>query len=459
MSAAVPIHATLELVPLDLSPDGEDRLLVRLRYTDASGNAAHVPPGGHVDVSASRGSVQWQPRARYGDPAAIVRLTDAGPLALRVTSDLPRLPPVLTARTDTRAWHLPAVTARALGPHAVVVGWFPRVAAGAIRVERIGADGSRRDWSISAPASSLRDLSVEPGASYTYVVRRAGEDAIDAGVGVPADLPAGSPEALRGKAMWLTFDDDALHWNVDAMLARARRAGLRAILLRLCYDEFDERTPARRPALDALIDGAAARGIAVIAWSVPRAVTFEDLAANVGALAYRTAAGNGPRGLAVDLERGPDFLGSGAAGRRALQTYLARLREAVGPRVLLVATVEDPQLEGLADADVPYATIAASADVVQPMVYWRARRAGASIAGMRTELAASYARLRELVGPRIPIDIGGQTADLGNGLGPPPPDEVAASLGEARLLGALGEAFFDWDGTSAAQWTAIGSEQ
>jgi hypothetical protein len=134
---------------------------------------------------------------------------------------------------------------------------------------------------------------------------------------------------------------------------------------------------------------------------------------------------------------------------------LERLREAVGPRVLLVATVEDPQIEELTGADVPYAAIAASADVLQPMVYWRARAAGASIAGMRAELAASAARVRELTGGRLPIDVGGQTAALGNRLGAPPPAEVAASVVTARQLGAIGETFFDWNGTSAAQWDAI----
>ncbi len=432
---------------------------MRVHYTDAAGNPAHVPPGGHVDVTPSRGSVQWQPRARYGDPAAIVRVSAAGPLRVRVTSDIPRLPRVLSAQTDTRAWGLPPAIARALGPHAVVVGWFPTVTAGVVEIVRSDAHGSRRTWRSAAPTATLADRTVEPGASYTYEIRAPARDPIDVGASVPLELPAAGPDAMRGKAMWLTFDDSATHWNVAAMLDRARAAGLRTILLRMCYGEYDELTPLRRHAIDAFIDGAAQRGIGILAWTVPRAVSYEDLAANVGALAYRTAAGNGPRGLAVDLERGPDFLGTGEPGRIALRDYLAQLRAAVGPRALLVATVEDPQLEGLTESDVPYATIAAAANVIQPMVYWRARRAGTSIVGMRAELAASYSRLRELVGPTIAIDIGGQTADLGNGLGPPPPAEVVASLGEARRLGAIGEAFFDWDGTSAAQWAALGAEQ
>jgi len=455
-SPPVPVAAAIDLEPLDLSPDGDARLLVRLRYSDARGGPAHIPPGGHVDVFASRGQVQWQPRARYGDPAAIVRLTEAGPLRLRVASDVPGVPRSLAATTDTRAWRLPPVTARALGPHEVVIGWFPRVRSGRVRIARIAVDGTRVAFpALAAPASSFRDPTAAPGAQYTYEIRRPNADLVDAGVGVPAELPPSTSAVMRGKAMWLTFDDDAAGWNVPAMLDRARATGLCAIELRMRYGEYDEVTPARRAAIDRFIDGAAQRGITIVAWTVPRADTFEDLAADVAAAAYRTAAGNGPRGLAVDLERGADFLGAGQPGRTALAGYLGRLREAVGPHVLLVATVEDPYIEQLTAADVPYAAIAASADVLQPMVYWLARWAGASVTGMRSELFASYALVRQLAGRRIPIDIGGQTASLGNPLGAPPPAEVAESVIAARTLGALGVTFFDWNGTSAAQWTAI----
>ncbi len=456
--APLAVAAALDLEPLNLSPDGELRLLVRLRYTAAGGGPAHVPPGGHVDVFADRGRVQWQPRAQYGDPAAIVRLTEAGPLALRVDSDLPHLPRRLTATTDTRAWRLPPVTARALGPHAVSIGWFPRVHDGRVRIERSAAAGGRvTAVVIAAPASSFQDTGVAPGAHYTYAVLRPGADRIDVAVDVPPELPQSTAAVLRGKAMWLAFDDDVTAWNVDAMLDRAASAGVRAVQLRLAYGEYAQITAVRKATIDRFLDGAAARGIAILAWTVPRAVSFEDLATNVATLVYRTAAGNGPSGLAVDLERGADFLGTGPVGREALATYLHRLREAVGPGVLLVATVEDPYIENLGPADVPYAAIAADADVLQPMVYWRARRSGASTAGVRATLTAAYSALRQLAGMRVAIDIGGQTASLGNRFGAPPPAEVAASLMTARQLGAIGETFFDWDGTSAEQWTAIGA--
>jgi hypothetical protein len=68
---------------------------------------------------------------------------------------------------------------------------------------------------------------------------------------------------------------------------------------------------------------------------------------------------------------------------------------------LLVATVEDPNLERLPAGTIPYAAIAAAADVLQPMSYWRMRGAGTSIAGMRGELARSYALVRGLADSRL----------------------------------------------------------
>lgn len=447
--------AKIELQPLDLSPDGEARLLVRIRYADAAGTRVNIPPGGHVDVWANRGRVAWQPRAQYGGPAAIVRLTEAGPLEVRVASDLARLPATLRASSDTRAWRLPAVTARALGPHAVIVGWFPRVHHGTVHIARSDADGRRMELaSVAAPASTFRDTTAQPGAHYTYEVRRPHEHRIEAGVDMPPELPVSGSDTVRGKAMWLAFDDVA-RWNVESMLDRARAAGIRAVELRLTYGEYAQITPARKATVDRFIDGAAERGIAIVAWTVPRALTYEDLAANVAAAAYRTRNGHGIEGIAVDLERGADFLGSDRSIGVTLADYIRRLREAVGPHVLLIATVEDPFLERLADETIPIAAIARYADVLQPMTYWRMRAAGASTDGMRSAMTASYATVVRLAGRPIPIDVGGQTANLGNRYGAPPPAEVEASIAHARSLGAIGETLYDWDGTSAAQWAAI----
>jgi hypothetical protein len=260
--------------------------------------------------------------------------------------------------------------------------------------------------------------------------------------------------------MWLAFsgdpqDDDGFDkLDVDRIVATAQRAGIRYVELRLAYGAFGQVTPAAKPTIDRLIDTLDAAGIAVVGWTVPRAVAFDDLAEAVAVARYRTPAGHGVRGLAVDLERGEEFLGDGTAGYASLRDYLAVLRRAVGPRVLLVATVEDPFLNRLDESRFPYAEIAAQADVLQPMTYWRMLGPYGSEGGATAAVTESIARLRALARRPIPIDLGGQTAYLSR-RGAPLPDEIRASILAAKRLDAVGIAFYDWLGTGPPQWEAV----
>ena len=223
----------------------------------------------------------------------------------------------------------------------------------------------------------------------------------------------------------------------------------------MSYGAFREITPSVRPTIDALLDAAAAREIAIVAWTVPRSTAFEDVAASADMAQYRTRHGTRFAALAVDLERGGEYLGDGATGYAALTDYLPRLRAALGPRYPLVATVEDPYLEHLDERDVPYAEIAASADVLQPMAYWRMLSTHATTPDdVRAALRGSFAATARAAGRRMPIDVGGQTA--GDALrGSPSPADLSAAVDEAHRLGAMGMTFFDWDGTSDAQWRAL----
>ncbi|MHB8305146.1 MAG: hypothetical protein ACYDEU_03895, partial [Vulcanimicrobiaceae bacterium] len=142
-------------------------------------------------------------------------------------------------------------------------------------------------------------------------------------------------------------------------------------------------------------------------------------------------------------------------GLPALGTYMKRLREALGRKYLLVATVEDPYLEHLRSANYPYRTIARYSSVLQPMSYWRMmRRKPTTPAEVKILLRGSYDTLLRDAGRKIPISIGGQTTAEGRN-GNPPADEITASLQISKELGAIGECFFDWDGTQPYQWDAL----
>ena len=451
----------LALEPLGVSPDGDAQALVRVVLRDAHGNVVKVRRGADFDYFTDRGGAQWQTRLRYGGPAAIVSVRDDGPVHVRVVANRPAGLPPQSAAFDTRAWRTPRAVAAAVGPHLVRVGWFPQVRTGVVRVYRAGARGQRAlAASLRAPVSSWDDDAPQPGHVARYVVARPREPDITVHADVPAPLPDSTLDAIRGKSAWLAFSADPLDdasyakLDVDQIVATAVHAGLRSVELRLAYGAFDEVTPAAKATIDELIDGLAAHRIAVIGWTVPRTAAFDDLARNAAVAAYRTPNGSAIAGLAVDLERGEEFMGSGPAGFAALSTYLGTLRRAVGPRVLLVATIEDPFLEHLDATKFPYRAIAQDADVLQPMTYWRMMGPWDTADKARAAVGGSVELVRRLAGRDVPIDVGAQTGVLSK-RGAPPGEELAAAIDAGRKAGAIGVAFYDWSGTGPEQWDAI----
>ncbi len=458
---STPKRLVLDQRALGVSPDGLLRFLVRARFLDARGMPTTLLGGGDVafDIVSGYASAQWQTRLRFGGPAAIVSFARAGTATLLVRAAVgARLAPV-RIRFDTRDWHGPRVVAEALGPYAIQLGWFPGGSDATVRIVRRSPGVS--NVAILTTAASFRDSAVAPGHVYRYDVSLPGHATVPLRVATPAEPRSVGIDRFGGKAMWRSFSPSPLdpysyaRLDANAIVARARASGIRAIELRVAYGPFSEITLADRGTIDGLLDAATANGIAVLAWTVPRSTAFEDLATGVRMARYRTARGSHFAALAVDLERGDDYLGSGATGYAALATYLGGLREALGPRYPLVATVEDPFLEHLGDADYPYRAIARAASVLQPMAYWRmlSKRA-VTPAAVRTALRGSYAATLRAAGRNVPIDIGGQTAGDGP-RGAPPADEIDAAIDESRRLGALGVTFFDWSGTNDAQWRAI----
>ncbi len=451
----------LEMRPLGVSADGDARVLVRVILHDALGNRTRLRRGGDFDYFTDRGSVQWQTRLRFGGPAAIVSLQDDVPATITVVANRPAGLRAEHATYDPRSRRGPHVVATALGPRLVRIGWFPRVRAGEVDIARIDALGRRAPVAtLRAPVSTWDDAAVRPNEIARYAIALPRRPAVEVVARTPPALPSSTPAVMRGKSAWLAFsgdpldDDSYAHLDAERVVATARRAGLRSVELRLAYGAFDEVTPSAKRAVDDLIDRFAAAGIVVIGWTVPRAADTEDLARAVDVARYRTPRGNGITGLAVDLERGGQFLGSGRRGYDALAAYLRVLRGAVGPDVLLIATVEDPHLEHLDERSFPYAAIARWADVLQPMTYWRMLGSAGDPAAVRAAVAASVALTRTLAARDVPIDVGVQTGVLSR-RGAPPGAELTAALLAAREAGAIGVACYDLSGTGPDQWEAV----
>ena len=454
------VRMTVDSRPLGFDPDGNARWLVVARYWDASGKPTRVMAGGNVDWTSSDGYVQWQTRLRYGQPAAILKTHRGGVLTVHVHSTMPSFAAV-DVRTDTRTWKGPRVAAQALGPHTVQIGWFPAENKLA-RIVRVDGDGTRKTLAVIAgPSSTYRDTTAQPGHDYRYILYRAGAAPVALRAAAMAAPPATTLANASGTAMWLYFTSNPLdaiyfkHLNPKQIVDRAVAAHLHYVELRTAYGAYWEITPEAKPTIDAIIDGLAAHGIGTIGWTVPRDATYEDLQAGVRTAYYRTAKGTPLTGLAVDVERGDEFMGGAPEGLDALWIYMQRLRQAFGRSYLLVATIEDPYLEHLNNEKYPYPQIARFSDVLQPMSYWRMmRRKPTTPAQVKVLLKGSYDRVLYLSGRKLPISIGGQTDAEGRN-GYPPAGEITASLEVSKSLGAIGECFFAWDGTQPYQWDAI----
>jgi len=455
-------HFTVEQRIEGFDPDGKARLLLVAHFLDAQNNATTILANSDLDWKADRGHVQWQNRMRYGSPAALVLVDTDGPIVATIHANKPAIGTVVV-RANTRTWSQPRVVAAPLGPHLVQIGWFPR-ATTPVQLTRIDGRGRRVALAtLPVNSSTYRDATVVPGRHYRYVVTRGKNVATLPAVAVPPALPPSRADLASGKGMWLYWSvnplDDNFYGKLDpqAIVAQAERAGLHYVELRTAYGAHWLIPPAAKPTIDAIIDGLAAHGIVPMGWTVPREVTFEDLATSMRTIDYRTTSGTALRGIAIDLERGDDFMGADPNGLSALWMYEHYLREAVGPRYLIVATVEDPFFEHLDNTKYPVREIARDADVLQPMAYWRMmQRHDATInpETVRAMMARAYTKLIEEAGRTMPVSMGGQTTAEGRN-GYPPADEITASLEASKDAGAIGECFFDWDGTQPYQWSAI----
>jgi len=455
------VRMALASRPLGFDADGNARWLVVSEFFDAHGRPTRILANSDFNWISRDGYVQWQTRLRYGQPSAILTTARDGPLAMSVQANMPKLG-AHVAHADTRTWGAPRVVARALGPHAIRIGWFPRERRVA-RIVRVDPYGHGRTLAVIAgPSSTYLDTSVLPGDRYRYILYRADYPPVP--LGPIATMPPPQRAAIAnmaGKGMWLFFTSDPRdplyykHLNPQKVVAQAVRAGLHYVELRLAYGAYWEVTAQAKPTIDAIVDGLAAHGIKTIAWTVPRDTTFEDIRTSVRAAYYRTANGTVVAGLAPDIERGSDFMGDAPGGLGALWRYARALREALGPHYLIVPTVEDPYLEHIDNRQYPFRQIARYGNALQPMTYWRMmRRTPTTPAEVRGLIHASYNKLLREAGRDIPISIGGQT-DAEGPNGYPPAAEITASLEESKAIGAIGECFFAWDGTQPFQWNAL----
>lgn len=462
----------IEAQPWRLTADGTWMTEVVAVFTDGAGERQpHLRAA--VDFQTSPGEpVDLDPWIHQTPAALVTASTGSGvsitaiatsPISGSATLDLPSPP------SDVQSF---ASVANVVGPHLVAVGWTPLAVSAGVqqyKVYRAAPDGSGQALiSVVSPLGhAWRDTHVSPGMSYQYLVvaqlSNASVSARTETVQTPEAMTVSSLDAISGKGMFLFFSPDTSDPNTyeqfdpDAVIAQAQRAGVSEIELRLSRGTFFEAaSPQAHEWLDSFIDTASAAGIKLLAWTVPRRNSAEDVAQSIAMATYRTPAGNGFAGLALDLEPGTNYMGYGEAARERMTDYVEMARQAVGPDYLLVATVISPRLTHWTNEEYPYSRIARYASAMQPMEYWHHYRTGHDYAqtDVSGQCADVVALTRSLSGRNVPVNVAGQSADLGR-TGAPSPQELHWCMGAAKSAGAIGEMFFNWRATTPDQWAAI----
>ena len=354
--------------------------------------------------------------------------------------------------TDTRTWKAKPLVAQASVTHMIQVGIFPERP---VRdLWRVASNGTHAARDAPAGSSTYRDTSSHRAAPIA-TPRETGARAFS--VIAPRARTAVDQSRASGKGMWLYWSLNPLG---DGYCGSIRTRWSRKPLERAPYVEIRTRLrcyvadpPEAKPTIDAhrRFGGARHRR-----WAGRFARSDLRRRRDVRPRRrYRTPRGRRLLGVAVDFERGDDFMGGDPNGLAALWQYEQYLREAVGSKYLIVATVEDPSFEHLDESKYPFREIARYADVLQPMAYWRMmRRTPTTPDLVKSLMAKSVTTLLALSGRTLPVSIGGQTTAEGRN-GYPPAAEITASLDGAKAAGAVGVCYVDCKGTQPYEWDAL----
>jgi len=466
-----PFH--LEAQPWRLTADGTWVATVQAAYQSVAGESENKPRA-KVDFSTSDGETLELDPWLYQNPAILITLAHSGQVDVNASSILPDVGSAnltLPAPPDDASSFV--AVAKAIGPHLVSIGWSPLAQGESVseyRVYRRHPEGTRALMAVVSPGGhAWRDTSVSSSQPYQYsvVAQRPGGDliAVAEPLQTPGEMPLTTLTTISGKGMFLFFSPDTNDPNSYAqfdpyeVVAKAAKAGVGELELRMSRGTFFEAASSESQAwLDRLIDASASAGIKLLAWSVPRRNTAEDVAESVMLARYRTPAGNGFAGLALDLEPGDQYMGPRPMASDRMAGYMEMARQAVGPDYLLVATVMSPRLTRWTNDDYPYSRIARYASAMQPMEYWHHYRGDAHHEYARTDVTGHCSDVvgltQSLAGRQLPVNVAGQSTDLGS-TGTPSADELDWCLGAAKSAGAIGEMFFNWRGTTDDQWAAI----
>lgn len=411
----------------------------------AVGEAVEGAVGRAVDAVAegfaARGSEPEQARMAGGLFVGAVALVVAGILGVvAVTAQEPAVHLQRLAAVVNLADPAPAVVGGGAG--AAAAGDPPTTTSAA--PAPLAAAGADADAGAAAAAGA------DAGGTTTTEATAAAATSTTAAP--PARATAAAPVVARpptdrgglpiGKGMWIWMEDRADGGDANAIVARAKAAGLTHLYVRTGTLKGGF---VAGPFLDRLLPVAHASGLRVYGWDFPYLENpGDDVNRALAAITYTTPDGHRIDGFSADIESTYEGTNNDL---EFVTAYGQWLRDNVGPDYPLIATVPNPTATRLRQG-FPYAAVVPQFDAVAPMVYWMNRDPAADARNAVTYLA-------QFGKPVFPI---GQAFDGGPEGGPPGApnrDAIIRFLQAAQEAGGAGVSFWSYQHATPEVWEAV----
>jgi hypothetical protein len=257
-----------------------------------------------------------------------------------------------------------------------------------------------------------------------------------------------TPAVYEGLGSWLDIYAGSSWSNPNALVARARKAGVQTLYLQT--SNYSRTADVMHPAqLSRFVDAAHASGLSVVAWYLPGFANLRlDARRALAAIRFRSRSGQAFDGFALDIEAS---IVPRVAARNARLLSLGRLLRRASPAGYpLGAIIPSPvgmQRHPHYWPQFPYAALARSFDAFLPMAYF-------SYYAHSPRSAYVYAHevmrlLRARVGADEPIHmIGGSARAI-------PGPVLAGFVRAVSECGAQGISQYAFPETSAADWAVL----
>jgi hypothetical protein len=270
----------------------------------------------------------------------------------------------------------------------------------------------------------------------------------DSPQGRAAQARASGADVFQGLGTWIDVYDTTLYASPSAVAGRLAAHGVRTAWIETANDR-SKTDVVQAAGLARFVDALHARGIAAVAWYLPgHDRTGKDLRRARAMLSFRTPAGEGFDGVALDIE---SLRAKNVAQRTArMLDLLDQLRDDAGSTPIAGITYPPRAFERHLSwwPGFPWAEIAEKVDAIVPMLY-----TGGGFKGYDATygyVARSLRLLRAAVGDDISVHAAGGVANRMT------KDELKAFDDAVLDDGtASGWSLYDFQTTTPAGWTAM----